>query len=39
MSTDRYDGATVTTRANVYFDGKCVSHSIVTADGRRRAWA
>jgi uncharacterized protein YaiE (UPF0345 family) len=29
--------ATVTTRANVYFDGKCVSHSIELADGSRKS--
>ncbi len=29
--------ATVTTRANVYFDGKCVSHSIELADGTRKS--
>lgn len=28
--------ATVRTRANVYFDGKCVSHSLELADGGRR---
>ena len=25
----------VTTKANVYFDGKCVSHSLVLADGSK----
>ena len=29
--------ATVTTRANVYFDGKCVSHSIQLADGTKKS--
>ena len=33
MSTDKIDGVTVTTQANVYFDGKCVSHSLTRADG------
>ena len=28
--------ATVTTQANVYFDGKCVSHGITLADGSER---
>ena len=28
---------TVTTQANVYFDGKCVSHSIVLADGAKKS--
>ena len=26
---------TIKTRANVYFDGKCVSHSIEMADGKK----
>ncbi|HET7792164.1 MAG TPA: pyrimidine/purine nucleoside phosphorylase [Rhizobacter sp.] len=29
--------ATVSTRANVYFDGKCVSHSIELADGSKKS--
>ncbi len=29
--------ATVSTRANVYFDGKCVSHSIELADGTKKS--
>ena len=29
--------ATISTRANVYFDGKCVSHSIVLADGIKKS--
>ena len=29
--------ATVTTKANVYFDGKCVSHSIELADGTKKS--
>lgn len=28
---------TVFTSANVYFDGKCVSHTIETADGTRKS--
>ena len=37
MSTDIIDGVTVTTKANVYFDGKCVSHGITLADGSRKS--
>jgi len=37
MITDRYDGASVATRANVYFDGKCVSHSLTLADGTKKS--
>ena len=29
--------ASVVTKANVYFDGKCVSHSIVLADGSKKS--
>ena len=28
---------TVATRANVYFDGKCVSHGITLADGTKKS--
>jgi len=35
--TQQYNGVTVTTQANVYFDGKCVSHSITLADGTRKS--
>ena len=27
----------VSTKANIYFDGKCVSHSIVLADGSKKS--
>jgi len=29
--------ATVTKKANVYFDGKCVSHSLLLADGTKKS--
>jgi purine/pyrimidine-nucleoside phosphorylase len=29
--------ATISTKANVYFDGKCVSHSIELADGTKKS--
>ena len=29
--------STLTTKANVYFDGKCVSHGFVTADGQKQS--
>lgn len=35
--TQQYTGVTVTTQANVYFDGKCVSHSITLADGTKKS--
>lgn len=31
--TEKLDGVAVTTKANVYFDGKCVSHGVRFADG------
>lgn len=37
MSTDKIDGVSVTTQANVYFDGKCVSHNITLADGTKKS--
>lgn len=37
MTTEKIEGVTVTTRANVYFDGKCVSHGIQLADGTRKS--
>lgn len=35
--TQQYTGVTVATKANVYFDGKCVSHSITLADGTKKS--
>ena len=35
MTTTSIDGVSVTTQANVYFDGKCVSHSLTKSDGTR----
>ena len=37
MSTETIDGVAVTTQANVYFDGKCVSHGITLADGTKKS--
>lgn len=36
MST-QFDGVSVIKQANVYFDGKCVSHTIVLADGSKKS--
>jgi purine/pyrimidine-nucleoside phosphorylase len=33
MTTPTIDGVSVKTQANVYFDGKCVSHNLTLADG------
>jgi purine/pyrimidine-nucleoside phosphorylase len=35
MSTTHINAASVNPQANVYFDGKCVSHSLTLADGTR----
>ena len=35
--TEQYNGVSVATKANVYFDGKCVSHSITLADGTKKS--
>jgi uncharacterized protein YaiE (UPF0345 family) len=37
MTTEKIDGVSVTTQANVYFDGKCISHNLVGADGARKS--
>ena len=36
MTTAKIDHVSVTTRANVYFDGKCISHTVLLADGSRK---
>lgn len=33
----QYAGVTLDPRANVYFDGLCVSHTFFTADGTRKS--
>jgi len=35
--TTQIPGVTVTTQANVYFGGKCVSHGITFADGTKKS--
>jgi purine/pyrimidine-nucleoside phosphorylase len=37
MTTEIINNANITTKANVYFDGKCVSHSFTTADGVKKS--
>jgi uncharacterized protein YaiE (UPF0345 family) len=31
------ENVTVTAKANIYFDGKCVSHTVLCADGSRKS--
>ena len=33
----QFDQVSVNTKANVYFDGKCVSHTVQLADGSRKS--
>lgn len=33
----QFDGVSVVKKANVYFDGKCVSHTVILADGVRKS--
>lgn len=37
MTTEHIANISVATQANVYFDGKCVSHSITLADGTKKS--
>lgn len=37
MSNTSIANVTITTQANVYFDGKCVSHNISFADGSKKS--
>lgn len=32
----QFDNVTVMNKANVYFDGRCISHTIILADGTRK---
>jgi hypothetical protein len=36
MSMSQFDDVSVITKANVYFDGKCVSHTVIFPDGKRK---
>lgn len=35
--TKQFENVTLNTAANVYFDGKCISHSFVLPDGTRKS--
>ena len=37
MTTETIPGASIAAKANVYFDGKCVSHSLTLADGTKKS--
>lgn len=34
--TTQFDQVSVVTKANIYFDGKCVSHTVLFADGSKK---
>lgn len=37
MTTEKIAGVSVATQANVYFDGKCVSHGLTYPDGTKKS--
>jgi purine/pyrimidine-nucleoside phosphorylase len=37
MTTSNFSNVALTTKANVYFDGKCVSHGFTLADGTKKS--
>ena len=37
MTTDTFNNVALTTQANVYFDGRCVSHNFTLADGTKKS--
>ena len=37
MATERIANVAVATQANVYFDGRCISHGITLADGTKKS--
>jgi len=37
MIMSQFDNVAVTKQANVYFDGKCVSHTVQFADGSKKS--
>jgi uncharacterized protein YaiE (UPF0345 family) len=36
-SMNQFNNVSVASKANVYFDGKCISHSITLADGTKKS--
>ena len=37
MSSSVIENVAISTKANVYFDGKCVSHSFTAASGEKKS--
>jgi uncharacterized protein YaiE (UPF0345 family) len=36
QSAAQFDQVSVVKKANIYFDGKCISHTVIFADGSRK---
>ncbi len=36
MSSQRFEGVTVPAKANIYFDGKVISHTLLFSDGSKK---
>jgi len=36
MVTDNIPNAQIQTQANVFFEGKCISHTVITASGEKK---
>ena len=37
MVTEQLQGASIATQANVFFEGKCVSHTVILANGEKKS--
>jgi hypothetical protein len=37
LTMSQFENVSVIKKANVYFDGKCVSHTVVLADGKKKS--
>ncbi|MFT4048141.1 MAG: pyrimidine/purine nucleoside phosphorylase [Solimonas sp.] len=37
MMGTQFDGVSIVKKANVYFDGKCVSHTVLLGDGTKKS--
>lgn len=36
MSSTQFDNVSVVKKSNIYFDGKCISHTVLLADGTKK---
>lgn len=37
MVTEQLQSASIATQANVFFDGKCISHTVILANGEKKS--